>query len=195
MFSPIAVLVVVGAYLLGAVPFGLLLGRSAGVDVRAAGSGNIGATNVARTAGRTVGLLTLLLDAVKGALPPLVAKFALGLPVEVQVAAGFAAVLGHVFPVYLGFRGGKGVATGAGVFAAVTPYAALVSFAAFAVVYAVAKVVSVGSLVASVSLVAAAWWLDGRVPVVVLAAMVTVIIFVRHVGNLRRLWRGRELGV
>lgn len=194
MAVPVEVLIVVGAYFFGAIPFGWLLARGAGVDVRSAGSGNIGATNVARTAGKTLGIFTLLLDAAKGAIPPLIA-LALGQPVLIQVAAGLTAVLGHVFPVYLGFRGGKGVATGAGVFLAVTPLSAGVALATFALVFAVVRVVSVGSLAASLALVAATGWLDGRAPVIALAIVVTALIFVRHTGNIRRLWRGQESGV
>ncbi len=186
---------IVGAYLLGAVPFGLLLGRLAGVDVRSAGSGNIGATNVARSAGRWLGLVTLLLDGLKGAVAPLAAGWLVDDSVTVQALAGGAAVVGHVFPVYLRFRGGKGVATATGVFLALTPMAALVAIGTFAAVYGVTRVVSIGSLVASLVLVGATWWLDGRLPFVILAGAVVLLIFIRHTPNLRRMWRGRELGL
>ena len=192
MPSEFAVLLVIGAYLFGAIPFGLLLGRWAGVDVRAGGSGNIGATNVARTAGRAYGVATLVLDGLKGAVPPLLGRLVWAQPVEVQVAAGLAAVVGHIFPVYLGFKGGKGVATGAGVFLALTPLAALVSVGVFAVVFAMVRVVSVASLTASLALVVSTWRIDGRPPVIGLAGVVVLLIFVRHSGNLRRLWRGGE---
>lgn len=195
MWTPVFALIVVGAYFVGAIPFGLLVGRWAGVDVRDAGSGNIGATNVARTAGKMLGGFTLLLDALKGALGPLVAAWGFAAPVEVQVTAGLAAVIGHVFPIYLRFRGGKGVATGAGVFFAITPWAALVAVGTFALVFAVARVVSIGSLAATVALAVAAWHIDQRPPVIALAFGVLVVIFVRHTGNLRRLWHGREPGL
>lgn len=194
MITPIAALIVAGAYLVGAIPFGLVIGRLAGVDVRVEGSGNIGATNVARTAGRAFGVLTLVLDAAKGATGPLVA-LAFDQPVLVQLVAGLAAVLGHVFPVYLRFRGGKGVATATGVFAALTPLPTVVAVAVFALVFAIARVVSLGSLLGSLALVVATWRLDGRREVIVLAGVVTLLIFVRHAGNIRRLWGGRELGV
>lgn len=177
----------VGAYLVGAIPFGLLLARAAGVDVREAGSGNIGATNVARTAGRALGLLTLLLDALKGAAPVLVAGLVLGAPAWVQVVAGLVAVLGHVFPVYLKFAGGKGVATGLGVFLALSPVSAGVAVGVFALLFAATRMVSLGSLVGALALVAAAVWLDGRPEVIAAAGAVTVLVFVRHAGNIRRL--------
>src|SRR5262245_17383006 len=127
----------IASYLLGAIPFGLLVARVfAGVDVRAAGSGNIGATNVGRTSGKWLGILTLVLDGAKGAAPVLIAEQVLDQPIAVVAGAGLAAVLGHVFPVYLRFRGGKGVATGAGVFFAISPVAALIATAVFAVVVA-----------------------------------------------------------
>lgn len=179
------------AYLFGAVPFGVLLGKAAGVDVRGAGSGNIGATNVARTAGKGLGLLTLLLDAIKGATPVLIGR-ALELPVEVVAGLGFAAVVGHIFPVYLRFRGGKGVATALGVFLALAPAPSGVAVLAFALVFAVSRTVSLGSMVGAVSLVAATELLDGRRPVVALAGAVTLLIVVRHAGNIQRLLARRE---
>lgn len=181
-----------GAYLLGAVPFGLLVARAVGVDVRAQGSGNIGATNVARTAGKGFGVLTLVLDALKGAAPVLVAAYVLHAVTWVQVGAGLMAVLGHVFPVYLRFRGGKGVATALGIFAALTPAAAGVAVLAFVLVFLPFRVVSAGSLVAGVVLTGATVALDGRPEVVGLAGLVTLLVFVRHAGNIRRLMTRSE---
>ncbi len=180
------------AYLVGAVPFGLLLARRAGVDVRAAGSGNIGAANVARTVGKASGLATLALDAAKGALPVLLAGPGLGGPVELQVAAGAAAVLGHVFPVYLRFRGGKGVATAAGVFVAASPVVTALALAAFVAAFAVTRRVSVGSILAALALALAAAVVDRRAPLVALAAAVALLVIVRHRANLGRLRRGEE---
>lgn len=181
------------AYLLGSVPFGLLLARLlGGVDVRRAGSGNIGATNVARTAGRAAGILTLVLDLAKGAAAPALALYVLQLPLWVGLLAGLAAILGHVFPLYLRFRGGKGVATAAGVFLAVTPLATAVAFGVFLLAFGIVRIVSVGSLAAAVTLVAATWSLDGRTPVVAVAAAVAVLVVLRHAGNIRRLVREEE---
>lgn len=182
----------VGAYFFGAVPFGLLLAKLAGVDVRAAGSGNIGATNVARTAGKGLGIATLALDALKGATPVLVARLVLDAGPAVQAGAGLAAILGHVFPVYLRFKGGKGVATALGVFAALTPAATGVAVATFALLFALFRVVSLGSLAAALALVGAAVYLDGRREVVALAGLVTALVFLRHAGNIRRLVERRE---
>lgn len=183
----------VGAYLVGAIPFGFLVARYlAGIDVRASGSGNIGATNVARTAGKGLGLLTLLLDAAKGAGPPLVAEHLLHLDHRWVAAAGLAAVLGHVFPVFLGFKGGKGVATAAGAFLAITPAATGVAILVFALAFAVGRVVSVGSLLSSLALVGASIFLDRRTEVIALAALVAFLVFWRHRPNIRRLVRGEE---
>jgi glycerol-3-phosphate acyltransferase PlsY len=176
------------AYLFGAIPFGLLLGKYVGgVDVRAAGSGNIGATNVARSAGKVLGLVTLLLDAAKGATPVLVARHVLDQPVEVVAAAGVAAVVGHVFPIYLRFKGGKGVATGLGVFLALSPLATLAAALAFAVVFGLTRLVSPGSLAGAAALVGAILYLGEPRPVLVASISVTGLIFARHSGNIRRL--------
>ncbi len=187
---------IIGAYLLGGIPFGLLLARWVkGVDVRAAGSGNIGATNVARSAGKGIGILTLVLDALKGATPVLLAEYVFAQPVEVAAAAGFAAIVGHVFPVYLWFRGGKGVATSLGVFAALTPMPTAIAAGVFAVVFAVARIVSVGSLVGALVLIGAVVYFDRRPEVIAMSVAVVLLIFVRHAGNIKRLMRRTEPGV
>jgi len=184
------------SYLAGSVPFGLLLGRLfAGVDVRSAGSGNIGATNVARTAGRGLGLLTLLLDAAKGGIPVAVTALVLGEAHDAgwPAAAGLAAFLGHVFPPWLRFRGGKGVATAFGAFVVLTPWMALLSAVVFAAAFAVTKVVSVSSLAAAGVMaggVALFQGWDGPVSRVALAVLVVVVL--RHAGNIARLLRGEE---
>lgn len=182
----------IAAYLFGAVPFGLLLARLAGVDVRGAGSGNIGATNVARTAGKGLGVATLLLDALKGAAPVLFAQHVLGAPTWVEVLGGVLAIVGHIFPVYLRFKGGKGVATALGVFAALTPLAAGAAVLCFALVFAAFRVVSAGSLAGALALVGAAVGLDGRPEVIAAAAAVTLLVFARHAGNIRRLLAREE---
>ncbi len=180
-----------GAFFFGAVPFGWLLGRLAGVDVRKAGSGNIGATNVARTAGRSLGALTLALDAAKGALPA-----ALGLWLDgdrLGAGAGCAAVLGHVFSPFLGFRGGKGVATAAGVFAVLDPAALLIALTAFAFAFALARVVGVASVVGAGALAVAA--LGGGPEVSGLAGFFAVLVAARHGSNLASFLRHRRSGV
>ncbi len=182
-----------GAYLLGSIPFGLLLGRAlGGVDVRAAGSGNIGATNVARTAGKAAGGLVLALDAAKGAAPISIGQHGLEAPISVVVVAGLFAVLGHVFPVWLRFRGGKGVATALGVFLALSPLATSSAIAVFALIFALRRVVSLGSLIASVALVPLVAGLDGRREVLALTVLVAGLVVVRHRGNIRRLLSRQE---
>src|SRR5262245_15889454 len=154
---PLAALVVLAAYLVGAVPFGYLVARARGVDIFQHGSGNIGATNVGRVLGRKFGVLVFLLDFAKGALPAAVAAGLAGRagnlpPDTLPVAAGLAAFLGHLFPVYLRFHGGKGVATGAGVVAVLLPLPAAGALVAWVVVLCLTRYVSLASVVAAGSL-------------------------------------------
>jgi acyl phosphate:glycerol-3-phosphate acyltransferase len=191
--TPLEIAVIAGAYLLGAIPFGLIIAHNfAGIDVRAKGSGNIGATNVARTAGKKLGIITLILDGLKGALPVIIAEHVLHLPLLTIALSGFAAVVGHVFPVYLKFKGGKGVATSAGVFLALAPYPTLIATALFLAIYAVSKVVSIGSLIASITLVVLVAYLDGRNEVLYVAIAIVLLIIVRHAGNIERLIKRTE---
>jgi len=199
-----ATLLVVAAYLLGSIPTGLLIGKRMGVDVRTQGSGNIGATNVARTVGRKVGVLVLFLDALKGALPvallaglDLESRIDLGAPLDgyLLTAVGLAPIVGHCFPVWLGFRGGKGVATALGVFLVVDPLALAVGAALFAALYAAFRIVSIGSMAASIAIPIASLLLGHRLPVVLLAALGAAIVIGKHHGNIRRLLRRSELKV
>jgi glycerol-3-phosphate acyltransferase PlsY len=186
------------AYLFGSIPFGLLLTRAlAGVDVRQVGSGNIGATNVGRAAGPAAGIATLVLDAAKGALPVLAAGAFLD-PAGPgggawPAAAGVAAFLGHLFPPWLRFRGGKGVATALGVTLALSPWVALAAIVAFAAVMAVTRIVSVSSLAGAATcaggMLAAH---GGRSPATWAAAFMAAATFVRHRANIARLARGEE---
>jgi glycerol-3-phosphate acyltransferase PlsY len=187
---------VAASYLAGSVPFGLILARMvAGVDVRQAGSGNIGATNVARTAGRRLGVLTLLLDAGKGGIPVAVTALALGAPHDADwpAAAGLAAFLGHVFPFWLGFRGGKGVATAFGAFVVLTPWLALLASVAFGATFGATGIASLASMLAAAVLAAgcaAFHGLDGAVTRV--SVVVLVVVLARHQANIRRMLRGEE---
>lgn len=187
---------VVLAYLAGSIPFGLVLARRvAGVDVRHTGSGNIGASNVARSAGRRLGVATLLLDVAKGALPVLAAAAATGQPRDGgwPAAAGLAAFLGHVFPPWLRFRGGKGVATAFGAFLVLSPVSAVAAAAAFGATFAATGIASVSSLTAALVCTAAAAWADGPSTAVARVSLVVLlVVVVRHRGNVRRLLRGEE---
>ena len=200
-------ILVAGAYLLGAIPFGLLIGLARGIDIRAHGSRNIGATNVGRVVGTPWGYLCLILDILKGLTPVVVARLVL---VEGEPDAGLllrwilvavAAVLGHVFPIYLGFRGGKGVATTVGVALGIYPYytiAMLVALLGYGVVRFTTRVVALGSVTLAVvfpcslyaylrirDLPLAVFW-----PLQAVAILLGLLILVRHQGNLRRLLRG-----
>lgn len=187
MVTVIAILV---GYVLGGIPFGVLLARRAGVYVQQAGSGNTGATNVARTAGRGLGFLTLGLDVSKGVLAVGLGA-ALGGP-RLAAGAGGAAILGHVLSPFLRFRGGKGVATAAGVFGALSPLALTIAVALFSVGFALSRVVSIGSLMAALALPVATWGLRQPTEVVGIAVAVCLLVWVRHIGNLRRLFRRTE---
>jgi acyl phosphate:glycerol-3-phosphate acyltransferase len=180
-------LLVGGAYLAGSITFGPVFARLRGVDLRAVGSGNIGATNTARALGRPLGVVVMLLDAAKGALPVLAAARWLGEPPAVVALVGLAAVLGHLFPVFLRFRGGKGVATGLGVFLALAPLAALGAAALWLLVYGAARLSSLASLVAAVSLPIGLLLLGVDRTYLALAVTVVGIILVRHRGNIGRL--------
>ena len=186
-------LLLAGAYLLGAIPFGLLLTRRfAGVDVRQVGSGNIGATNVARAAGKGVGALVLGLDAAKALVPVLVVRALFPLDAPLQAAVGVAAVVGHVFPIYLHFAGGKGVASGLGAILALCPLAVAGGVVAFLLCYLPTRVVSAGSLVGAAVTVALAFALGYPLAHALAAAGIAALIVLRHRGNIQRLLQRRE---
>lgn len=182
-----------GAYLTGSVPFSFLVARLFGVrDVRAVGSGNVGATNVMRSAGRTAGILAFLLDASKGALAAFLVQQIDGTGSPLAPLAAAAAVLGHMYPVWLGFHGGKGVATGAGAFLPLAPAATGVGLLAFALTLAVTRYVSLASIVGALSL-AATTFVVGRSPVTAWTALAIALFVVwKHRANLQRLRAGVE---
>jgi glycerol-3-phosphate acyltransferase PlsY len=185
------VLLLVGSYLCGSLPVGVWVGRRMGVDVRVVGSGNIGATNVARTAGRGAGLLTLLGDVAKGVLPAALARLLLVNPWLVAVT-GLAAVGGHLFSIFLRFSGGKGVATAFGVFVVLTPAAAGLSALVFAVTAFSTHYVSLASVLATLTLPLAVVACGYHAPLSIAAGVVTVSVILRHRDNLSRLRRGVE---
>ncbi|HEX7174287.1 MAG TPA: glycerol-3-phosphate 1-O-acyltransferase PlsY [Pyrinomonadaceae bacterium] len=197
-------LVILAAYLLGSIPFGYLIVRLAsGGDVRATGSGGTGATNVTRRAGKKAGLLTLALDALKGALAVLLARALLTEDFGANwwvAGAAVASVLGHCFPVWLRFRGGKGVATGLGVFMALAPLAVLFSaLPVFLLVVWATRYVSLGSITAAALLPLCVWLLGGytyppeqRAPLTSAAAAGAALIVLMHRANIGRLLKGTE---
>jgi len=172
------------AYLCGSIPFGLLIARAAtGKDVRHIGSGNIGATNVARAAGKGAAAATLAADALKGYLPVLLAPRT---PAWLPAACALCAVAGHCFPLWLRFRGGKGVATGLGVAFALAPWAAVAGGLVWVILYKIFKISAVGSLAGAASALGVAFFTADRFAIYGLAA-ITGLIVVRHTGNIRRL--------
>ena len=179
------------AYLLGSIPFSYLVARHFGVpDVRKVGSGNVGATNVMRSAGKTAGVLAFLLDTSKGALAALVAQ-RLSEGEALPALAAATAVLGHMYPVWLGFRGGKGVATGCGAFLPLVPNASLAGLVAFVITTAASRYVALGSVAGTIALAAAAFVYGPR-PVAWAATAIGALVIVKHRSNLERLLRGTE---
>lgn len=190
--------ILIGAYLIGSIPFSYLVAKRRGVDVRTVGSGNVGATNVMRSAGLVPGLIAFALDAAKGAVAALLAQWlapSLAEPHLARVlpaAAAAAAVLGHVYPVWLRFRGGKGVATGAGAFVPLAPLAAALAVATFAIVTAATRYVSLGSIAGAAILAALAFATQDNAAVAWAAAFSSALIITRHKDNIGRLLRGEE---
>ncbi len=183
------------SYLAGAVPFGLLFSRAAGKDVREEGSGNIGATNVNRVLGKKLGFLTLLCDIAKGFFPVYFVSILLPeAPDRVLFVAlsGLATVVGHMFPVYLGFKGGKGVATALGVFLFFSPPSILVALIVFIAVVAGSGFVSAGSLIVSALIPLFFWYFGAEVSTVVIAGIIGGLIWIKHSSNIGRLLRGEE---
>jgi glycerol-3-phosphate acyltransferase PlsY len=179
------------AYLIGSIPTGVLLGRLAGIDVRSQGSGNIGATNVARTAGRTLGILTLVGDALKG-LVPVVAARVLALGDAAAAGAAVGATCGHMFSIFLSFRGGKGVATGLGALLGVAPAAVLIPLGVFTATVALSRIVSLGSILAALSAPLAVAVLGYPPPTARAATAMGLLIVLRHHENITRLLAGKE---
>jgi glycerol-3-phosphate acyltransferase PlsY len=186
-----AALIVVFAYVLGSVPTGFLLGYLAGVDVRSAGSGNVGATNVARVAGKGLGLLTLLLDAAKGFAPVFIAR-QMGFDAAVGGWAALAAFLGHLYPIFLKFRGGKGVATALGSLLALAPAAIGVLVPVFLIVSLATRFVSLASIVAAGTAPVAIWLLGYPARLAGITLVMALLILWRHRDNIQRLRSGAE---
>ncbi|MCS7280786.1 MAG: glycerol-3-phosphate 1-O-acyltransferase PlsY [Desulfobacterota bacterium] len=179
------------SYLLGSIPFGLILSKLKGVDPRKVGSGNIGATNVMRAVGKRLGFLTLLCDLLKAGLPVLFGRIS-NLDPLFSISMGFASFLGHSFPIWLKFRGGKGVAPALGAFLFFNPHATLYAIFIFVFVFFLWRYVSLASLVSSFSFPFILFLLGERKEVVFMASLFVALIFLRHRENIRRLKEGRE---
>lgn len=185
-------LLVAVAYLLGSIPTAYLMGWTLrGIDIRTVGSGNVGATNVFRTIGKVAGISTLLIDIAKGLLAVQLALIYRGGDFW-PLVAGVAAVAGHSWSLWVNFRGGKGVATSAGVFLALLPGPMGIALLVFAVAFGVSRRVSVGSILAAGALPLAATLLGSPPARVILAVILSVVVIVRHIPNIRRLLRGEE---
>ena len=184
--------VIVVAYLMGSVPFGYLIVRGRiGADIRTTGSGGTGATNVSRRAGKAAGVVTLVLDALKGAAAVLVAKTVTGND-WIVAAAAIAVIIGHIFPVWLGFRGGKGVATGAGVFLVLAPVAVLCAGVVFLAIVFATRYVSLGSIVGAATIPLFVWLLNDSRSLLIAAGVGALLIVFAHRGNIGRLVHGTE---
>lgn len=183
--------VILAAYLIGSIPFALILARRWGADLRLVGSGNLGAANVMRASGVSAGLLVAALDAGKGAASVWMAM-RIGDGSGLPAAAGLAAIVGHIYPIWIRFRGGKGVATACGVFSMLTPAAVPPALALFAAIVWLTKYISLGSVVAAVVLAPIAYALGSPAPALIAASAAAAIIVFRHRSNLLRIWSGTE---
>lgn len=194
--------VALAAYLLGSIPTGFLVARLKGIDIRTVGSGNIGATNALRILGKPAGIFVLLMDAMKGwlAVVPLtqLILLALGFPQggphgeTSSIVAGVGAILGHNYTCWLGFKGGKGIATSAGVLLALVPWALLIIFITWIVVFASTRYVSLGSLAASAVLPFASWLTHESLAKVIVTGAMGALAIYKHKGNIQRLLAGTE---
>jgi len=184
---------VLGAYLIGAIPTGVILTRLAGgEDIRSAGSGNIGATNVYRVAGRKLGVITLIGDCLKGAVPTLLAQQTFNLSETGVALVALAAFIGHCYPVYLGFKGGKGVATALGVFLVLSPLSVLCILAVFVLVLWKWRYISLASISSAASIPPLVLFFERSFPLFVATLFIAAIVIWRHKGNIELLRRGTE---
>jgi glycerol-3-phosphate acyltransferase PlsY len=180
------------AYLLGALPFGLLVAKSRGIDIRQQGSGNIGATNVFRCVGKGWGVFTFVLDALKGFIPAFVFPMFGNLAPEYGVLFGTAAIVGHTFPVYLKFKGGKGVATSAGMVVGIAPVAVVVGFGVWLCCMVLTRYVSLSSMIAAVVVASTVWYMDRGLVVAIPFTGLAFLIVWLHRANIKRLLNGTE---
>ena len=196
LLSMPALLAVAAGYLLGSIPFGLLLTKAAGLgDVRSIGSGNIGATNVLRTGNKGLAAATLVLDALKGTAAVLLAKsglFGLMIGPELAFLGGFGALIGHLFPAWLGFKGGKGVATYIGILLGLFWPAAAAFCGIWLVTALLTRLSSLAAMVAVIATPFAIWAASGQPQIAVLLLVPSLLLIWKHEANIRRLWKGEE---
>ncbi|HIC09305.1 MAG TPA: glycerol-3-phosphate 1-O-acyltransferase PlsY [Aquificales bacterium] len=189
------VLLILISFFLGSIPFGYLLGLLKGVDIRRHGSGNVGATNVARVLGKKYGVIVYILDFLKGFIPTFLAAKLFGIDSWITALVGLAAVLGHMFSPFLGFRGGKGVATASGVLFGISPLLGFIVLAVWFLTFKRSGYVSLGSIVAALFSIFLVGVLNYPFPIKFLVTITAVLILVKHKSNLERLMEGRELKV
>lgn len=187
----IDVMLVIFGYFVGSIPVGVILGMMKGIDPRKTGSGNIGATNVMRAGGKALGILTLIGDAAKGFIPVAIAGWADGDVLTVAIV-GLAAFLGHVFPVFLRFKGGKGVATALGVYIAVRPLVILGAFIVFLIAFLIWRYVSLASIVGAIVVPVGLYLVKAPREFIAMAALIGIIVIMRHKENISRILKGTE---
>ncbi len=181
------------SYLIGAIPCGVVLVKLVGgEDVRKSGSGNIGATNVYRVAGRKLGAMTFIGDALKGALPVLYAIYIAGLTTEQVAMVATATFLGHLYPIYIGFKGGKGVATGCGIYLALSPLTAILGLTIFCLLVWKTRYISLASVCAAISIPVFNYAVDRNVPLLLASLFLSGMVVFRHRENIKRLINGTE---
>ncbi len=180
------ILLLLGAFLLGSVPFGLVFTRASGVDITKMGSGNIGATNVMRTVGKKQAALTLICDLLKGTAAVAVGIW-LDMSYQMVGGMGFAAVLGHDFSVFRGFKGGKGVATSLGVMLLYTPAAGLVTAAVWLATVFISRVSALGALVGFAALPVAVWGFAYEWEKLLLSVIISILLYIRHIANIKQM--------
>ncbi|MBU1026466.1 MAG: glycerol-3-phosphate 1-O-acyltransferase PlsY [Candidatus Margulisbacteria bacterium] len=185
------VVIIIGSYLLGSVPFGFLIAKLWKIDIRQHGSGNVGATNVWRTINPAAGLLVFALDLLKGTAPILLAQQFTS-NYWLIILAGIAAVLGHTYSIFLKFKGGRGSATGLGMLLGIAPDIFVFAFIAVAILIYTTRYVSVASILTPLGVTVAFWLLNRPLPYCLLATLVTIIIIMRHIPNIKRLLNGTE---
>lgn len=189
MFQALSVLL---GFLLGSIPSGFLVGRARGVDIREHGSGNIGSTNVLRTLGKGPGYFVFACDALKGIAAVLLTRWLVPGDDLTAIGAAVACVLGHNFTPWLGFKGGKGVATSLGVLIALVPVASAIVFGLWALLFLLTRYVSLASVLAAAALPAVVWWIRGTGAIFWFALAIGLLAIVRHKENIRRLFAGTE---